>query len=162
MSRAKCLLSVSSSSFLLLNFRTGKDFQSPWSSNLLALWMGKLRNRVARVLPKEEWKNVLRAPFGRVGSPGLFTGCSEQTELALPPHPQQGQKAEGSACSSPHRSKPSGARVGVLPSPLHSSPPPPGSSLGFSLMAEDLPCPCHALGARCSRPCVCLSKTLHV
>ena len=44
-------------SFLLLNFRAGKDFESPWPSNLLALWVGILRNTVARVLPKEERKN---------------------------------------------------------------------------------------------------------
>jgi len=41
-------------SFSLLNFRAGKDFESPWPSNLLALWVGILRNTVARVLPKEE------------------------------------------------------------------------------------------------------------
>ena len=37
----------------------------------------------------------MRAPFGRTGPPGLFTGCSEQTQLSLLPHPQQEQEAQG-------------------------------------------------------------------
>lgn len=60
--------------------------------------VGILRNMVARVLPKEELKN--EGPLGRIGSPGLFTGCSEQLQLSLLPTPNRNRRPR--ALPAPH------------------------------------------------------------
>lgn len=74
------------------------EFQSPSSSDLLALWMGKLRNSVAGVLPKEGWRTCWGLPLAESAQGCLQDLLSKLTWHCHATSHLWGQKAEGSPC----------------------------------------------------------------
>lgn len=74
------------------------EFQRPSSSDLLALWMGKLRNSVAGVLPKEEWRTCWVLPLAESAQGCLQDSLSKLTWHCHATTHLRGQKAEGSPC----------------------------------------------------------------